>query len=82
MQAVVVFFVVSGLCIHLPQRKIYSSVEVLEFWCRRFVRLLIPMGIAILIAKVCAYELGLFKSKHPVESFGPELITICFIQLC
>src|SRR5580704_16374658 len=41
--AVIGFFVVSGFCIHYPNRHA-RSVDLLPFYVRREVRLLIPLG--------------------------------------
>lgn len=46
--AVIVFFVISGFCIHLPY-EFGKPFRLAEFWARRWVRILIPMLVALLL---------------------------------
>lgn len=48
--AVIVFFVISGFCIHFPYR-FGERVNLLQYYPRRYLRILIPLGVSILIAK-------------------------------
>ena len=44
--AVVVFFVISGFCIHFPQRD-HQRLQVVPFFCRRMLRIGIPAVVSI-----------------------------------
>ncbi len=57
--AVIVFFVISGFCIHLPYRN-QPSVTLVPYFTRRFVRILIPMAAAFLLAIPLKLKLALF----------------------
>jgi peptidoglycan/LPS O-acetylase OafA/YrhL len=61
--AVVVFFVISGFCIHFPLAETRKGLNLLEFYSRRFLRLLIPVGVAMLLG----HGLGI-KLQHFQES--------------
>lgn len=45
--AVILFFVISGLVIHLPYAGNRRSVDLTEFYARRFIRIVIPAGIVL-----------------------------------
>jgi peptidoglycan/LPS O-acetylase OafA/YrhL len=60
--AVIVFFVISGFCIHLPYRN-EGRIELLPYFTRRFVRILIPMAAALLLAKPLDLKLPLFSDS-------------------
>lgn len=60
--AVIVFFVISGFCIHLPYRD-ESTVELRPYFTRRFVRILIPMAAAFLLAVPLKIEFGVFSDS-------------------
>ena len=59
--AVIVFFVVSGFCIHYPFAKREDNLPVLAFLARRWVRLGLPMAIAIPLAQLHGQSLALFE---------------------
>lgn len=48
--AVIAFFVVSGFCIHYPYTK--KALPILPFWAARWTRIIIPVLVAILLAKL------------------------------
>src|SRR4051812_46371761 len=48
--AVMVFFVISGFCIHYPFRS-SRSIDLLSFYARRHIRILLPVVAAVLIAR-------------------------------
>jgi peptidoglycan/LPS O-acetylase OafA/YrhL len=49
--AVIVFFVISGFCIHYPHIK-KSEVNILNFYTRRFIRILLPILTCYTIIKI------------------------------
>lgn len=53
--AVIIFFIISGFCIHYPYRKL-NQIPVLEFLCRRYLRIGIPLLIATGLA--CWLDVG------------------------
>lgn len=53
--AVIVFFIISGFCIHWPNIH-RSKLQVLPFYAARFIRLGIPLGIALIIMKCIGYS--------------------------
>ena len=60
--AVIVFFVISGFCIHYPHSAdlgLQSSVR--AFWIRRFARIGVPMVCAIALASPLQVNLDLFE---------------------
>lgn len=51
--AVVVFFLISGFCIHAPFAKLTSkTVPVLRFYGRRYARILVPLIVIVVLFKV------------------------------
>ena len=60
--AVIVFFVISGYCIHRPFRDI-ARLPLLTYFTRRYVRILFPMAFAILLAKPVGFPLPLFHDS-------------------
>jgi len=55
--AVIVFFIISGFCIHLPYAGLQRQPILREFYTRRFLRLLPPMAVAILLGQVTGVSL-------------------------
>jgi len=51
--AVIVFFVISGLCIHLPFARSLESPHLGAFYSRRLLRLLIPIAVTIPLNRAC-----------------------------
>jgi peptidoglycan/LPS O-acetylase OafA/YrhL len=58
--AVIVFFVISGFCIHFPNRDRTEIHSWRAYYARRYIRILIPMGIAIAFALCLRLNLGLY----------------------
>ena len=49
--AVIVFFIVSGFCIHLPFRNL-TTLPIGKYYARRYVRILVPVGGAVIIYRL------------------------------
>jgi len=60
--AVIVFFIISGFCIHLPYRS-NAAIPIVPYFTRRFVRILIPMGAAVLLARPLGLKLPVFNDS-------------------
>jgi peptidoglycan/LPS O-acetylase OafA/YrhL len=60
--AVMVFFVISGFCIHLPFRN-GKALPVARFYARRYVRILIPVAAVIVIYRFSGNQQPLFGAK-------------------
>src|SRR5262249_15263595 len=60
--AVIVFFVISGFCIHYPYRN-GESLRPLQYYPRRYLRILVPLGGAIVLAKLVDVELALLDDS-------------------
>lgn len=60
--AVIVFFVISGFCIHLPYRN-KSEIALVPYFTRRFIRILTPMAAAFLLAVPLKVEYALFSDS-------------------
>lgn len=58
--AVIIFFVISGFCIHYPYAGSTKRLDVHEFYIRRFIRLSIPLAVAIGLSRLVGYRLSLF----------------------
>jgi peptidoglycan/LPS O-acetylase OafA/YrhL len=70
--AVIVFFVVSGFCIHYPFAGNTRQPRLAEFYARRFIRLCLPAAVAIPLSQVFGYDLALFHASI-LWSLGAEL---------
>lgn len=57
--AVIVFFVISGFCIHYPFRRASSVPALLPFYARRYLRILIPIAAAITISRPLGIQLDM-----------------------
>jgi len=55
-----VFFVISGFCIHFPNRHRVEVPSWNAYYARRYVRILIPMAAAIVLALPLRLKLGLY----------------------
>ncbi len=64
--AVIVFFVISGLCIHFPYRH-GEKLDYFSYYMRRYLRVGIPMVIVIVLVQLLAGQ-------------RPHLVTIAFIN--
>lgn len=60
--AVIVFFVISGFCIHYPYRAT-GSFELLPYLTRRYLRIGIPMIAAVIIASPLRVNLAFFHNS-------------------
>jgi peptidoglycan/LPS O-acetylase OafA/YrhL len=56
--AVIGFFIISGLCIHYPYRS--KPLELLPFYTRRYIRILVPLGVALAMTRVVHTRLNVF----------------------
>lgn len=74
--AVIIFFIISGFCIHYPYSKPNSSLRLGEFYARRFVRILIPVMIAVPISTIVDVRLSLFE-ESVLWSLVAELVYYC-----
>jgi peptidoglycan/LPS O-acetylase OafA/YrhL len=60
--AVIVFFVISGFCIHFPYRN-GRSLDLLSFYARRHIRILLPVAAASAIAAPLGIEFALLSDS-------------------
>lgn len=60
--AVIVFFVISGFCIHHPFRHA-GSFQLLPYLLRRYVRIGLPLAAAILVSRPLGVRLTLFQNS-------------------
>lgn len=58
--AVMAFFVISGFCIHFPNRKRFEVPSWTAYYARRYVRILVPMGVAIGLAVPIKLKFGYY----------------------
>jgi peptidoglycan/LPS O-acetylase OafA/YrhL len=58
--AVIVFFVISGFCIHFPNRQRLEIPSWTAYYARRYLRILIPMGVAIALTVPLKLKFGLY----------------------
>jgi peptidoglycan/LPS O-acetylase OafA/YrhL len=70
--AVIVFFVISGFCIHYPYRS-QESFEIIPFLLRRYTRIAIPLIAAIALSRPFQINLTLFQNSI-LWSLAAELI--------
>ncbi|MBA3963870.1 MAG: acyltransferase [Chthoniobacterales bacterium] len=59
--AVIVFFVISGFCIHFPYAASRRQLYLKEFYARRFLRILGPAAVAILLSAFIGLGLAVFE---------------------
>jgi peptidoglycan/LPS O-acetylase OafA/YrhL len=60
--AVIVFFVISGFCIHFPYRHV-TTVDLLPYFARRHIRILTPVAVAILLGGLVGVRLPIFQGS-------------------
>jgi len=60
--AVIVFFVISGFCIHFPNRNGLATSSWKAYYARRYIRILIPMTVAIALAPFLHFQFSLFSN--------------------
>ena len=58
--AVMAFFVISGFCIHYPNRKGFEVPSWTAYYARRYLRILLPMGVAIALAVPIKLKFGYY----------------------
>lgn len=73
--AVIVFFVISGFCIHLPFRGT-SQIDVPRFYLRRYTRILIPVAGALVIYRSFGQHLT-FWGEHSILWHSPLWSLLC-----
>jgi len=73
--AVIVFFVISGFCIHLPFRG-SSRIDVWRYYLRRYTRILIPVAAAILSFRLMGSHL-VFRGKDSILFNSPLWSLAC-----
>jgi peptidoglycan/LPS O-acetylase OafA/YrhL len=61
--AVIVFFVISGFCIHFPNRAGLTVRSWKAYYARRYLRILIPMAVAVALAVPLKMQFGLFTDS-------------------
>jgi peptidoglycan/LPS O-acetylase OafA/YrhL len=61
--AVIVFFVISGFCIHYPNRNGLQVTSWRAYYARRYIRILIPMTVAVALALPLKMQFGLFTNS-------------------
>ena len=61
--AVIVFFVISGFCIHFPNRQRLEIPSWKLYYARRYLRILIPMTVAIALSVPLHMQFGLFTNS-------------------
>ena len=71
--AVIIFFVISGFCIHYPFAKRGESLPTFAFLTKRWLRLGLPLAVAIPLAQFHGHSLALFD-KTILWSLLAELI--------
>lgn len=78
--AVIIFFIISGFCIHYPYSKSNGPLKLGEFYTRRFVRILIPVMVAVPISRIVDVRLSLFE-ESVLWSLVAELVYYCLYPL-
>jgi len=73
--AVIVFFVISGFCIHLPFRGA-AKIDVARYYLRRYTRILIPVAGALVIYRLVGMHL-IFWGEHSVLWESPLWSLAC-----
>jgi len=73
--AVLVFFVISGFCIHLPFRG-KAKIDVARYYLRRYTRILIPVAGALVIYRLLGMHL-IFWGEHSVLWQSPLWSLAC-----
>jgi peptidoglycan/LPS O-acetylase OafA/YrhL len=73
--AVIVFFVISGFCIHLPYRG-DRKMEVGRFYLRRYTRILIPVAAAVGVYRFVGQQF-VFWGEHSILWQSPLWSLLC-----
>lgn len=61
--AVIVFFIISGFCIHFPNRRKLEVRSWKRYYARRYIRILIPMTVAVALSAPLNLRLTLFADS-------------------
>ena len=61
--AVIIFFVISGFCIHYPYTDTSRQVNIVEFYTRRMLRLLLPVLVAVPLSGLMGGRLTLLQDS-------------------
>ena len=73
--AVIVFFVISGFCIHLPFRG-STKIDVFRYYVRRYTRILIPVAAAIVVYRFMGKHL-ILRGEHSILWDSPLWSLLC-----
>jgi peptidoglycan/LPS O-acetylase OafA/YrhL len=73
--AVIVFFVISGFCIHLPYRS-DATLAIGRYYLRRYTRILIPVAGALVVYRLCGLKLQ-FWGEHAILWQGVLWSLLC-----
>ncbi len=76
--AVIVFFIISGFCIHFPFAGSDRRPMLKEFYARRFLRLLVPALIAIPLSGLVGIELALFHDSILWSLLAELIYYVCY----
>ena len=77
--AVIAFFVVSGFCIHYPY--ICKPLPILPFWAARWIRIMVPALVAMVLAKLAKLHDYNFWDGYILWSIVCELFYYMFYPL-
>lgn len=70
--AVIVFFVISGFCIHYPYRN-KAKIDLSEFYARRYIRIGVPFLVAVVLSVIARLQLA-FLFETVLWSLVAEII--------
>ena len=76
--AVIVFFVISGFCIHFPFAGSGRRPRLKEFYTRRFLRLVVPVVIAIPLSGLVGVRLALFHESILWSLLAELIYYVCY----
>jgi peptidoglycan/LPS O-acetylase OafA/YrhL len=61
--AVIVFFVISGFCIHYPSSRTLQIPSIAGYAARRYLRIGLPLAVAMVVSPYLGVKLGLFHDS-------------------
>ena len=73
--AVIVFFVISGFCIHLPFRAA-GKIDIARYYLRRYTRILIPVAGALVVYRIAGLHLT-YWGEHSILWESPLWSLAC-----
>jgi peptidoglycan/LPS O-acetylase OafA/YrhL len=76
--AVIVFFVISGFCIHYPFAAPDKRPRLKEFYARRFLRLLVPVVVAVPLSAHVGVHLTLFQDSILWSLVAELIYYLCY----